>query len=103
MTIQDKATILTELHEEIKEKTEKLNKKAMELAAKVYEQGAKEAENKKEVTLNYIINGVIEGHFCEFLLSNINGYLAFLHDQIPNLRMAPILPQNAHRSGDQVI
>ncbi len=35
--------------DEIKEKTEKLNKKAMELAAKVYEQGAKEkAESKEE-------------------------------------------------------
>ena len=37
--------------DEIKEKTEKLNKKAMELAAKVYEQGAKEkAESTEEKT-----------------------------------------------------
>jgi len=34
--------------EAIKEKTENLNKKAMELAAKVYEQGAKEAEANKD-------------------------------------------------------
>ena len=34
--------------DEIKEKTEKLNKKAMELAAKVYEQGAKETSESSD-------------------------------------------------------
>ena len=33
--------------DEIKEKTEKLNKKAMDLAAKVYETGAKNADSEK--------------------------------------------------------
>ena len=36
--------------DEIKEKTEKLNKKAMELAAKVYEQGSKASETTSEET-----------------------------------------------------